>query len=44
MSPQSLWLQDGYFWYRVGVSLNSVTAAMFAAAIISCFAKGKIVC
>ena len=45
MSPESLWLQDGYFWYRVAVSANSAVAAMFAASTVACLAKsGKIFC
>ena len=39
ISPESLWLQDGYFWYRVAVSVNSAIAAMFAATTVACLAK-----
>ena len=44
ISPHSLWLKDGFFWYRVAVSINSALAAMFSASLVACYAKGKTIC
>ena len=44
ISPDSLWLQDGYFWYRVAVSVNSAVAAMHAAHSVACLAQGTFHC
>ena len=44
MSPQSLWMQDGFFWYRVAVTINGAQAAMTMAYMISCYGRGKVSC
>ena len=45
IAPESLWLNDTFFWYRVAVMINCATACMNAAAQVACLgSSGELIC